>query len=402
MTACHSPPAKVKEPMSTYKDFSQAIRIVFLCIAVVIITASTLFSNRLARELANEERKKMELWAEAIRFLIQEPADGQSDMQFDYSLTLKIIEGNTNIPVILTDQDNNILSHSNLNLSTKHPDEDLAELSSELIERGQCIEVRLAPDLVQYVYYSDSRHLKMLKYFPYVQLAVMFVFFIIVIISLTTSKKAEQNKVWVGLSKETAHQLGTPISSLLAWEEILKMKDIDPSLLSEIQRDTQRLQTIAERFSKIGSKPEPKPEALGPAIDNAVRYIKGRSSKKVSFTTGLPDNDVVVPLNIPLFEWVIENLCKNAIDAMDGNGSINISVADAPDCVTIDVSDTGKGIAKNRFKTVFKPGYTTKARGWGLGLSLVKRIVEEYHHGKIFVKSSELGKGTTFRILLKK
>lgn len=388
--------------MASYKDFYQPLRIVFLLVAVIIITASTLFSNRLARELASEEQKKMELWAEAIRYLIQEPAGGQDNVQFDYSLTLKIIEGNTNIPVILTDGEHNILSHSNLELSDKHPDEDLERKASELIDKGQCIEVRLAPDLVQYVYYSDSKHLRMLRYFPYVQLAVMFVFFIIVIISLTASKKAEQNRVWVGLSKETAHQLGTPISSLLAWEELLKMKDIDPSLLSEIERDTQRLQTIAERFSKIGSRPEPKPSALAPAIENAVRYIEGRSSKKVSFKTELPSGESVVPLNIPLFEWVIENLCKNAIDAMDGDGSITINVTDGTDCVTIDVSDTGKGIAKNRFKSVFKPGYTTKARGWGLGLSLARRIVEEYHHGKIFVKSSEIGKGTTFRIQLKK
>ena len=384
--------------MSAYRDFSKPLRIVFLMLALLIITASTLFSNKLARELAAEEQKKIELWAEAIRYLIQDPVE--SDVRFDYALTLKIIENNTNIPVILVDADGQLLSQSNLDLSAKHPEEDLERKKQQIIDKGMCIEVKLTDDLVQYVYYDDSRHLKMLKYFPYVQLGVLTVFFLIVILSLTASKKAEQNRVWVGLSKETAHQLGTPISSLMGLEELLRMKDADPALLREMERDTQRLRTIAERFSKIGSKPEPKPLPLGPAIENAVRYIQGRSSDKVSFSLTLPEGEIIVPLNVPLFEWVIENLCKNAIDAMDGSGSIHISVSGTADGAVIDVSDTGKGIPKNRFKSIFKPGYTTKARGWGLGLSLVKRIVEEYHRGRIFVKSSEPGRGTTFRIVL--
>lgn len=386
--------------MARYHDFFHSFRLLFLLVALLIIVASTWFSNRLARDLAQEEQKKIELWAEAIRLLAQE--ETEDDLQIDYSLTLRIIENNTNIPVILVDESGEVQSYSNLPLSRKHPQADVERCSRELIQKNRSIEVKLSDTVSQYVYYDDSRHLRMLKYFPYVQLAVLFLFFIIVIVTLSLSKRSEQDRVWVGLSKETAHQLGTPISSLLAWEELLKLKNVDPMALAEIEKDTQRLQTIAERFSKIGSKPEPKPEALRPAIENAVRYMQGRTSRQVGFRMELPAEDCFVYLNVPLFEWVIENLFKNAVDAMNGSGQITVHVSEEHDQVALDVSDTGKGIPKNRYKSVFKPGYTTKERGWGLGLSLVKRIVEEYHGGKIFVKSSELGKGTTFRILLKK
>ena len=241
-----------------------------------------------------------------------------------------------------------------------------------------------------------------LAYYPYIQLAVVVVFFIICFVAILNSKRAEQNRVWVGLSKETAHQLGTPISSLMAWVEVLKGKYPDDELLPEMARDVERLQMVAERFSKIGSKSEPVTADVNKVIEKAVGYMKRRSPAKVQYELTLTDAPLLAPLNIPLFEWVVENLCKNAIDAMSGNGCITVEVADTDGKVVVDVTDTGKGIVKSQWDDVFKPGFTTKPRGWGLGLSLAKRIVEEFHKGRIYIKKSLPGKGTTFRIELKK
>lgn len=388
--------------MAVNRDSSSLFRLVFFLVALAIIVASTWFSNNLGKELAAEEQKKIELWAEAIRLLAQEPQPGEEDVRFDYTLTLKVIEGNTNIPVILTDDENNIQSYANLNLSKKNPEADLEIKAAHLIQKNRHIRVKLDENSSQYVYYDDSDLLKKLRYFPFVQLGVMFVFLAVTLVSLTVFKRSEQNRVWVGLSKETAHQLGTPISSLLAWVELLKLKEIDPVLLAEMEKDTQRLRTIAERFSKIGSRPDAEYHTLAPVVDNAVHYLRGRSSQKIRFRTHFPNEELSVLLNIPLFEWVIENLCKNSIDAMNGEGQIDIVVSEQKKQVFIDVCDDGKGIPKKHFKAIFRPGFTTKARGWGLGLSLVKRIVEEYHKGKIFVKSSDPGKGTCIRIVLRK
>lgn len=388
--------------MAINRDTSSFFRLVFFLVALAIIAASTWFSNNLGKELAKEEQKKIELWAEAIRLLAQEPEPGEEDIRFDYSLTLKVIEGNTNIPVILTDDQNNIQSYANLKLSKKNPEADLQIKAAYLIQKNRQIRVKLDENTSQYVYYDDSDLLKKLRYFPFVQLGVMFVFLAVTLVSLTVFKRSEQNRVWVGLSKETAHQLGTPISSLLAWVELLKLKEIDPALLTEMEKDTHRLRTIAERFSKIGSRPDAEYHALAPVLENAVNYLRGRSSQKIRFQTHSPKEDLSVSLNIPLFEWVIENLCKNSIDAMNGEGQIDIIVAEGKKQVFIDVCDDGKGIPKKHFKAIFRPGFTTKARGWGLGLSLVKRIVEEYHKGKIFVKNSEPGKGACIRIILRK
>jgi len=388
--------------MAVNRDTSSIFRLVFFLVALIIIAASTWFSNNLGKELAAEEQKKIELWAEAIRLLAQEPEPGEEDIRFDYTLTLKVIEGNTNIPVILTDDKNEIQSYANLNLSKKNPEADLEIKAAQLIQKNRYIQVKLDGNTSQYVYYDDSDLLKKLRYFPFVQLGVMFVFLAVTLVSLTVFKRSEQNRVWVGLSKETAHQLGTPISSLLAWVELLKLKQIDPALLTEMEKDTQRLRTIAERFSKIGSRPDAEYHALAPVLENAVNYLRGRSSQKIRFQTHFPKEELSVLLNIPLFEWVIENLCKNSIDAMNGEGQIDIVVAEGKKQVFIDVCDDGKGIPKKHFKAIFRPGFTTKARGWGLGLSLVKRIVEEYHKGKIFVKSSEPGKGACIRIILRK
>lgn len=367
--------------------------------AAIITIASTLFSNRLAKDLALEERKKMELWAEAIRLIATEPTDG---VEMDYTLSLKVIEGNTNIPVVLIDDKGDVLSHNNLGLKNENDTAELGAATRAIITHNQFIEVKINDDVSHFVYYQDSKLLRKLTYFPFVQLIVMFIFLLITLFALNSSNRAEQDRVWVGLSKETAHQLGTPISSLMAWVELLKLKNVDAKLLDEMEKDTHRLQTIAQRFSKIGSKSETTPQDIKPALETAVQYMRNRSSRKITITTHTPAEKVPVYLNVPLFEWVIENLCKNAIDAMEATGKIDITLTPENKNLLIDVTDTGKGITKSNFKTVFKPGYTTKARGWGLGLSLVKRIIEENHNGKIFVKASELGKGTTFRIILKK
>jgi len=385
--------------MARAHDSSSALRMAFFIGAAIITIASTLFSNRLAKDLALEERKKMELLAEAIRLFTSEQDEG---VQMDYTLVSKIIEGNTNIPVVLVDDKGIVISHNNLGLKNENDTAELGTITRAMIAHNQFVEVKISKDVSHYFYYQDSKLLRKLTYFPFVQLIVMFIFLLITLSALNSSNRAEQDRVWVGLSKETAHQLGTPISSLIAWVELLKLKNVDAKLLDEMDKDTQRLQTIAQRFSKIGSKSETTPQDIKPALENAVQYMRNRSSRKIAITTHTPPEAIPVYLNVPLFEWVVENLCKNAIDAMDATGRIDITLTPENKHLFIDVTDTGKGIAKSNFKTVFKPGYTTKARGWGLGLSLVKRIIEENHNGKIFIKSSEIGKGTTFRIILKK
>ena len=252
----------------------------------------------------------------------------------------------------------------------------------------------------QIVCYDESLLLKRLSQYPYWQLGIVMIFVVVAIFALLSSKKAEQNKVWVGLSKETAHQLGTPISSLMAWVEILKENHPDDELIPELDKDVKRLERIAERFSKIGSLPEPKEGSMNDVLNHVVDYMRRRTSNKVEMICHVPEQDVIVKMNSSLFEWVVENLCKNAVDAMEGSGKIDLSLREEGNKVVLEVKDTGKGIRKKDIKNVFTPGFTTKQRGWGLGLSLAKRIVEEYHHGRIFVKSSELGKGTTFRVEL--
>lgn len=369
----------------------------FIFIAAMITIASTLFSNKLAKDLAMEERKKMELWAEAIRSFAAETENGS---EMDYTLSLKVIEGNTNIPVILLDEKGNILDHKNLPIKDPSDTTELNRIAKDIIEQNHTIEVKINDAVSHFIYYKDSNLLTKLIYFPFVQLFVMFVFLTMTLLAMNSSKRAEQNRVWVGLSKETAHQLGTPISSLLAWIELLKLKQVDASLLNEMEKDTKRLNTIAERFSKIGSKSEATLQPVGPILENAVQYMKNRSSKQVMIQLNMPDEIPQTPLNAPLIEWVVENLCKNAMDAMEGKGKLDITLTPLNNHIQIDFKDSGKGIPKSHFKNVFKPGFTTKKRGWGLGLSLVKRIVEEGHNGRIFVKASDLGKGTTFRMLL--
>ena len=375
------------------------VKIVLVVLAVVLSVASLVVSHFLVRDLKVEEQRKMEIWAEAMRSL------NNDDETAELPLVLKVLESNNTIPVVVLDSEGRVQDYRNMDVSAASAtslDTLVLHQARSMRQAGRFIRINLGDSDYMEICYADSLILRRLAWWPYVQLGVVLIFVVVAIFALLSSKKAEQNKVWVGLSKETAHQLGTPISSLMAWHEVLRDKYPDDELLPEMGKDVQRLQRIAERFSKIGSQPEPKPENLNEVLANVVQYISRRTSNRITMTCNLPTEPLIAPVSAPLFEWVIENLCKNAIDAMEGKGSITLTAKEEPDCFSVEVSDTGKGIPKNRFGSVFMPGYTTKERGWGLGLSLAKRIVEEYHSGRIFVKNSEIGKGTTFRVELKK
>ena len=366
-------------------------------VAFIIVATSLLFTNRLAEKLTLEQHRKMEIWAEAMRQFVNATEETEH-----VDFLWKIIEENDNIPVLIADQADQIVTTRNFaHVPEENADAYYAKELKRLKGLRKPIEISLGDNQKQYIYYDDSNLLKQLAYYPYIQLSVIAIFLIGVLMALATTKNAEQNRVWVGLSKETAHQLGTPISSLLAWIEILKNNYPDDSMIDDMGNDINRLKTIAERFSKIGSKSEFELVSINDTLRQSVQYMQKRSSQMVTYTLTETQPNIQTLLCVPLFEWVIENLCKNAIDAMDGKGSIQIETTiDERKHVIIDITDTGKGIDKRQFKSVFKPGYTTKRRGWGLGLSLAKRIIEEYHHGKIFVKQSALNKGTTFRIIL--
>lgn len=386
-------------------DRIRNVKVVLTLAAVVIAAASLVVSHFLIRDLQRQERNNMEVWAEAMRSL------SHADETTDLNLVLKVINGNNFIPVVVLDERGAITTYRNLQI-----DEETAADSLQTLQRivqtmkaaGRVITMELSTDLALapnkqehiYIYYDESAILKRLASYPYVQLGVVGLFVLMAGYALLSSKRAEQNKVWVGLSRETAHQLGTPISSLMAWTEMLRETYPDDELLPEMSNDVKRLELIAERFSKIGSQPELREVNLQEVIRNVADYISRRASDKVNLTCSFPDDCTKVRICPPLFEWVIENLCKNAIDAMAGEGSITIYVYHHGPHIAIDVADTGKGISKKHFRTVFRPGFTTKKRGWGLGLSLAKRIIEEYHGGRIFVKESDPGRGTTFCILL--
>ena len=382
--------------MNSLYDSRQLLKYLFIVAAVVIAIASVFVSDLLIKDLAREERQKIEVWAEATRVLTSE------DPSLNMNLILQIIQGNTAIPVMLCNDRDSVMNYKNLELPEKNVDEFLQKKVQELKKKKDPIVIDMEDGTYQYLYYDDSLILKRLLVYPYAQLTVMAVFILTAFLALASTKKAEQNKVWVGLSKETAHQLGTPISSLIAWLEYLKLKEVDPTLLAEMEKDVKRLEMIAERFSKIGSTPEPVPVNICESVRSALDYMETRISSKVKITVEAPEEPVMVLMNQALFAWVVENLCKNAVDAMEGQGNITFHIEEKGKKVRIDVTDTGKGILKSKFKTVFNAGYTTKKRGWGLGLSLVKRIIESYHGGKIYVKSSEIGKGTTFRIELRR
>lgn len=377
----------------------------FLLVAgVLIAVASLVISHILVKDLEGEEKQKMKVWAEAMRSL------STADENTDLNLVLRVLNGNNTIPVIVMDSGRNVQTFRNVSLRGKTHRDSLRsakQLGLAWEQAGKSIKVYLDTRSIKKDYmlvcYDDSILIKRLAIYPFIQLSVVIIFLIIAVFALLSYKKAEQNRIWVGLSKETAHQLGTPISSLMAWVEVLKESYPKDELIPEMNKDISRLQLIADRFSKIGSLPELLPVSLNEVLQHVVDYMDRRTSRFVKITIEKPRCNYIVKLNASLFEWVIENLCKNAVDAMgQSQGSIIIRVMELPQKIAIEISDTGKGIRKKDLSNIFRPGFTTKQRGWGLGLSLAKRIVEEYHKGKIFVKSSDVGKGTTFRIELKK
>ena len=379
-----------------WTDRIRQVKIILVVAAVIIAVASLLVSHFLVRDLSIEERHRMEVWAQALHAL------NEADETTDVSLVLSVMEGNNTIPVIVVNSEGDIDDFRNIkdiddNQESMANSQKLKDYARSMIKAGDTIRIGQ-----QLVCYDESIMLKRLQAWPYVQLGIVLIFVVVAIFALLSSKRAEQNKVWVGLSKETAHQLGTPVSSLMAWVEMLKEQYPEDDLLPEMDKDVKRLQLIAERFSKIGSLPEPVESSMNEVLGHVVSYMDRRTSNQVQIISCLPDHEVVVRMNASLFEWVIENLCKNAVDAMEGKGTITLTLYEEPQGVAIEVQDTGKGIKKKDLANVFTPGFTTKKRGWGLGLSLARRIVEEYHHGRIFVKQSGLGKGTTFRIELKK
>lgn len=385
-----------------WTDRIRQVKIILVAAAIIIAVASLVVSHYLISDLEDEERNRMAVWAEAMRTL------NNADENTDLNLVLKVLNENNTIPVVVMDNDGVVTDFRNVRLNAENKADSVKEVSAignRFLASGN--RIRITIDLKKHEYidvcYGESLMLQRLAWYPFVQLGVVLLFVVIAIFALLTSKRAEQNKVWVGLSKETAHQLGTPISSLMAWVEVLKEQYPDDELIPELDKDVRRLQLISDRFSKIGSVPELALTSLTTVLDHVVDYMDRRTSRSVRMIKRMPDHDVEVMLNASLFEWVIENLCKNAVDAMGGGpGTIILRVEELPSKVAIEVSDTGKGIRKKNIRNVFRPGFTTKKRGWGLGLSLAKRIIEEYHKGRIWVKSSEIGKGTTFRIELRR
>lgn len=385
-----------------WMDRIRIVKVGLVIIAVVIAVVSLVVFHFLVNDLSIEERSRMNVWAEAMQSL------NAADESTDLNLVLKVINENNTIPVIVLDAEGKTQVFRNVDINAKDREDSLKvteQLAHDWLRNGRVIKLfddsHNNGDYIL-VCYDESIMLKRLAMYPYVQLAVVLLFVFIAFFTLLVSKKAEQNKVWVGLSKETAHQLGTPISSLMAWTEILKEQYPDDALIPEMDKDVKRLQLISERFSKIGSLPEPVPTNLKEVLEHVIEYMDRRTSHGVIFVRDFPDKDVWLKMNASLFEWVIENLCKNAVDAMSGGpGTITVRIVEEDNKICVEVSDTGKGIKKKNLSHVFRPGFTTKQRGWGLGLSLAKRIIEDYHKGKIFVKWSEINRGTTFRVELR-
>ncbi len=378
-------------------------KIAFLVSAACVVALFLYFSDGLIHDLSVQERQRMEIWADATKEIVAATmADNGMGANIDFELS--IIQRNTNIPVLLTDEEGNILDSRNFDLPGGEGDsrnsDFLAERLKELSSGSNVIDIETSPGVFQHLYYEDSTLLKRLTLFPYIQLLVMLAFIAVVYFAVLSTKKAEQNKVWVGLSKETAHQLGTPISSLMAWMEYLRDEGVDSDMIDEMNKDVMRLSTIASRFSKIGSTPKMEPADLNNLCAQAVAYMSTRISPKINLSCREAETCLGVEACAPLLEWVIENLIKNSVDAMEGSGSIALVLGRSGANAYIEVTDTGKGISRKNYKNVFNPGFTTKKRGWGLGLTLAKRIVEEYHNGRIFVKSSTPGIGTTFKIEL--
>jgi len=371
------------------------LRYLFITVAILIAFGSLIVSHYLVKDLSKEERNKMEIWAEATK----EVASNMENPNMN--LVVQVLNSNTTIPVILYDKKENYYASVNIDLPEINEQVFLKEKARKFEKRHDPIIIEVE-DFDQYIYYDDSYTLKRLQLYPYIQIGVLLIFMITAFFALFTTMRMEQDRLWVGLSKETAHQLGTPISSLMAWLEYLKMKEVDPTIVGEMEKDIKRLETTSERFSKIGSTPALQRRNLAELVEQSITYLERRISKKVILETNFSPTPLFAEVSEPLLSWVIENLTKNAVDAMGGQGRITYTLYEKDKSIILDIKDTGKGIAKSKFKTIFNPGFTTKERGWGLGLSLAKRIIESYHEGKIYVKSSEIGVGTTFCIELKK
>ena len=382
--------------MASHKN-TQIIRWIVITTSFIIVALILWNTYDFFIKFKTEDRAKMEVLAKAYERL------SSVDLNADISLEDKIIGNNHNIPMIITNEDDSIYDWSNLDsIKTKKPTylkEQLAIMKSQ--NQPIIISYKRA-NLNQLIYYRDSDLLTKLKYYPIALVLILILFASVIYLFFKSNKIADQNKLWTGMAKETAHQIGTPLSSLLGWIEILRLEDTDESTVQEIEKDVNRLNIIAERFSKIGSVPVLKQENIVEATESSFNYLKSRSSKQVLFNFNTSNTLIYCNINLQLFSWVIENLVKNAIDAMEGKGAIKLTISETASQVKITISDTGKGIPKNHHQKIFSPGYTTKKRGWGLGLSLAKRIIEDYHNGKIYVLKSEIGKGTTFAITLKK
>ena len=390
---------------------TQKWKFALLGFAIIIGVSSLFVTNRLVKELKEEERKKIELWAHATKHLVSITGEG------DYSLAIKVISENRNIPVILVDACDSILEWRNFQNQTKLDSFLLklgikkeqkitksylrAELSKIREGEDDPIEINIIDD-IQWIYYKDSALLSRLRYYPIYQLGFISLFMFIAYFTFSASRKSEQNQVWAGMAKETAHQIATPLSSLMAWVELLKEREGVDEMVDEMGKDIKRLETITDRFSKIGSQSELRETDIVALISQSITYLKSRMPVNTQFTIEVPNHAILVPLNSILFEWVVENLVKNAVDAMKGKGEINVSITEDTINAIINITDSGDGIDRSILKNIFKPGVTSKKRGWGLGLSLSKRIVEEYHKGSIFVMQSEKGVGTTFSIHLPK
>lgn len=381
----------------------------FLLLSVVVVSVFLFYSDSLVKDLSQQERERMQIWADATRELVN-PVNPDSQSGSNVDFLLSIIERNSTIPVLLTDETGEIIMQRNFSLPEPHDSLSLAlsDVNRRFLDK-KLDKLRNSPNVIeidmgeagkQWLYYEDSKVLRSLGFYPYVQLLVLLAFVLIVYYAVSSTKRAEQNKVWVGLSKETAHQLGTPISSLMAWMELLEESGVSPETVAEMNKDVRRLSTIASRFSKIGSRPSMEMYDINEIVGHATDYMSSRISRRIKLTLTQWHEPLIVTLSPPLTEWVMENLIKNAVDAMEGSGDINIEIRPEKAKALIEISDTGKGIARKNQKAIFNPGFTTKSRGWGLGLTLTKRIIEEYHGGLIYVKKSEIGVGTTFAIEL--
>jgi len=373
------------------------LRSALALIAVAIVTGTIFYSNFLSKKIEVEEREKISQWVEANKFIASAPQN------VDLTLASQIQQKNTDIPIIWTNEKDSIIDSRNIDSSEIKSSKNF--LFKKLKEFKSAhppiiLELSKEPYVADRYYYGDSKLLKQIRYFPIIQLMIVALFIFIIFYTISVRNKSTQNQVWAGMAKETAHQLGTPISSLQGWVEMLKEQDANTIISVEMEKDVNRLKLISDRFGKIGSTPKLEEHNITDQVEKMVAYIKRRSTEKVSFIFEKPDEEVITKISGPLFDWVIENLLKNALDAINGKGTILIKIRDFPARVIVDVTDSGKGISKQNIRKVFKPGFTTKKRGWGLGLSLAKRIIEKYHRGQLFVKSSETGKGTTFRIIL--